>query len=267
MSGPLLEAVGLVKRYPGRRKGEPIVAVDGVDLRVEIGETLGLVGESGSGKSTIARLLVRLEAPTAGTVRLRGQDLGGLRGEALRRRRREIQLVFQDAKGALNPMMRVGEALAEPLRAHELASGDRPGRVVELLETVGLDPGLARRLPGELSGGERQRVGIARALATEPSVLVADEPVSALDVSIRAQIVNLLAELQDRLGLGLVFIVHDLPAVEQIAHRVAILRRGRVIEEGPTPDVFRRPRQPYTAELLAAVPALPRLPGAGPPTP
>ncbi len=254
----LLEIRGLVKHFPvrggpfGARRGT-VRAVDGVDLTVERGAAVALVGESGSGKTTLARCAVRLLAPTAGTVRFAGEDLSALRGAALRHRRRAFQMVFQDPYGSLDPRMRIGRALAEPLAAHGLARpAERAERVRELLATVGLEAGAAERLPHEFSGGQRQRIGIARALATGPDLLVADEPVSALDVSVRAQIVNLLADLRRRLGLTLLLIAHDLALVEHVAERVAVLERGRLVEEGPTAAVFSRPGHPATARLIAA---------------
>jgi peptide/nickel transport system ATP-binding protein/oligopeptide transport system ATP-binding protein len=256
----LIAAEGLVKHFAlrpgllGSRRGR-VRALEGVDLAVEPGECLAVVGESGSGKSTLARLLVRLLEPTAGRVLFRGQDLATLGGEPLRRLRRRFQIVFQDPYGSLNPRMRIGRALAEPLAAHGLAPrGERSDRVAELLERVGLPRDAARRFPHEFSGGQRQRIAIARALATGPELIVADEPVSALDVSVRAQIVNLLAELQAGLGLGLIFIAHDLAVVEQIADRVAVLYLGRVVEQAERHRLFAAPQHPYTAGLLAAVP-------------
>jgi peptide/nickel transport system ATP-binding protein len=229
-------------------------ALDGVDLEVRRGETFALVGESGSGKTTLGRCLVRLLDPDAGQILFDGEDLLGLSGRRLRRRRRRFQMVFQDPWGSLDPRMRVGAIVEEPLAVHGLADGRRAERVAELLASVGLGEDAARRFPHQFSGGQRQRIGIARALATEPDLLVADEPVSALDVSVQAQIVNLLVRLQQDLGLTLIFIAHDLAVVEQIADRVAVMYLGRIVESGPRETLFAHPRHPYTMSLLAAVP-------------
>ncbi|MCP3963819.1 MAG: ABC transporter ATP-binding protein [bacterium] len=254
----LLEARGLRKSFSWRGQwgGERrLWAVDGVDLEVGRGECLALVGESGSGKTTLGRCLLRLLEPDAGTVRFAGTDLLALSDRDLRRRRTELQMVFQDSAGALDPRLRVGAQIAEPIRIHRLAPGaDVEPRVAALLETVGLARSLAERYPHQLSGGQRQRVGIARALATEPRLLILDEPVSALDVSVRAQLLGLLQELRSRLQLTMIFIAHDLAMVEQIADRVAVMYLGRLIEMGPSREVFAAPRHPYTASLLAAVP-------------
>jgi oligopeptide/dipeptide ABC transporter ATP-binding protein len=256
----LLEVRGLHKHYPvgrGLLRGRHGVlrAVDGVDLAVAPGECFALVGESGSGKTTLGRCAVRLVEPTAGAVLFDGEDLLALTPGELRRRRRRFQMVFQDPFGSLNPRLRIGRALAEPLAVHGLGDrAERRRRVAELLDLVGLPADAGRRLPHEFSGGQRQRIGIARALATGPDLVVADEPVSALDVSVRAQVVNLLARLQERLRLTLLFIAHDLALVEHLADRVAVLYRGRVVEEGPRDAVFSRPLHPYTVSLLAAVP-------------
>ena len=264
MSAPLLEASGLSKRFPVRRplldrlRGRPAAvlrAVDGVSLQVSRGETLGIVGESGCGKSTLARCLVRLHEPDAGAIRLDGQDVLALSGVARRAYNRRVQMVFQDPQGSLNPRMTVGEALAEALRVHRVVEGPAiPERVQALLDLVHLPGDAAGRYPHEFSGGQRQRIGIARARAVEPAVIIADEPVSALDVSVQAQIVNLLLELQGRLGLALLFITHDLRLVRHVAHRVAVMYLGRVVETGPTEALFRAPLHPYTAGLIAAVP-------------
>jgi oligopeptide/dipeptide ABC transporter ATP-binding protein len=256
----LLEARGLVKHYrlpgPGRspEAGE-VRALDGVDLELSRGECLAVVGESGSGKTTLARCLLRLIEPTAGSVRFDGEELTALSPRALRRRRRRFQIVFQDPDGSLDPRYTVARTLAEPLAVHRLGGrAGRSARVAELLDTVGLPPETAARYPHELSGGQRQRVGIARALATGPELLVADEPVSALDVSVRGQVLNLLARLQDELGLALLLIAHDLALVEQVAQRVAVMYLGRVVESAPAAALFAAPRHPYTAMLLASVP-------------
>jgi oligopeptide/dipeptide ABC transporter ATP-binding protein len=250
----------LVKHFPvrrgllGRRRGV-LRAVDGVDLAVARGECFALVGESGSGKTTVGRCLVRLIEPDAGSVTFDGEDLLALAGGELRRRRRRFQMVFQDPDGSLNPRRTVGQTVVEPLAVHRI--GDRAARrrrVDELLDLVGLPADAVRRYPHELSGGQRQRVGIARALATGPELVVADEPVSALDVSVRAQVINLLASLQQRFELAMVFIAHDLALVEHIADRVAVMVLGRIVEEGPREAVFARPLHPYTVALLAAVP-------------
>jgi oligopeptide transport system ATP-binding protein len=275
----LLEARGLVKRFAVRRgllqrAVGAVHAVDGVDLDVMAGECLALVGESGSGKTTLGRLVTRLEEPDAGTLRFAGEDLLALSGAALRRRRRDLQVVFQDPWGSLNPRLTVGAAVGEPIAVHKLLPRrERPDRVAELLTLVGLSPDHASRYPHQLSGGQRQRVGIARAIATGPRLLVADEPVSALDVSVRAQIVNLLADLQRRLGLTMLFIGHDLALVEQLADRVAVMYLGRIVELAPTASLYASPRHPYTVSLLEAVPMAepgrrPRAPLAGdPPSP
>jgi oligopeptide transport system ATP-binding protein len=259
----LVEARGLRKRFTPQggwfaRRLVELSAVDGVDLDVHAKEIVGLVGESGSGKSTLGRLLVRLLEPDAGSVRFDGKDLLAMPPRELRRLRRDFQIVFQDPHGALNPRMRVGSLVEEPLAIHRLGDSRaaRRRRVAELLELVGLDPRVAERWPHEFSGGQRQRIGIARAIATSPRFLVADEPVSALDPSVQAQIVNLLGDLQDRLGLAMLVIAHDLRLVEHLSDRVAVMYLGRIVEEGPTRELFREPLHPYTRALLASTPSL-----------
>lgn len=253
----LFAATSLEKRY--RRVGwggqGEFAAVDGVSFRIGRGETLGLVGESGSGKTTTGRIVARLEEPTRGGMLLEGEDWLALSGAALRRRRRDIQVVFQDPQTSLNPRMRVGSQVAEPLRIQGLAGRrEISTRIADLLADVGLTAAAADRFPSELSGGQRQRVAIARALATNPKLLVCDEPVSALDVSIAAQIVNLFLDLRDRQGLSYLFISHDLAVVERMADRIAVLYLGRIVEEGPASEVAARPLHPYTVALLSAVP-------------
>ncbi len=232
-----------------------IRAVDGVTLSVDRGETVALVGESGSGKTTLGRCVLRLVEPTAGAIALDGIDLLGLDARALRGVRRRMQIVFQDPAGSLNPRMRVGAAVREPLEVHRIARGaDAQRRVADLFNEVGLDPDLTDRYPHELSGGQKQRVGIARALAVEPEFLVLDEPVSALDVSVQAQVLNLLQSLKDRHGLTYLFISHDLAVVRHVADRVAVMYLGRVVETAAAESLFDRPRHPYTRALLSAVP-------------
>jgi oligopeptide/dipeptide ABC transporter ATP-binding protein len=258
----LLRVEELRKSYPARRGASPagdgrVPALDGVSFSIAPGETLALVGESGSGKTTIGRLLLRFEQPDSGRVFFEGEDWLALDGPSLRRRRRDIQIVFQDPQTSLNPRMRVGDQIAEPLRVQKLAARrDLSARVSLLLESVGLPAEAGERFPSDFSGGQRQRVAIARALATGPKLLVCDEPVSALDVSVAAQIINLLLELQESTGLSLLFISHDLAVVERLADRVLVLYRGRVVEEGPTAATVRRPLHPYTAALLSAAPDL-----------
>jgi peptide/nickel transport system ATP-binding protein len=249
----LLEAVGLRKEF-GRGR-ERFAAVDGVSLTVAAGETLGVVGESGSGKTTLGRMLVRLLDPTAGAVRYRGRDIAALRERQLRPLRRELQMVFQDPVSSLNPRRSIGESIADPLRAEgRLTEREITTRVGDLLERVGLDPAWYHRYPHEFSGGQRQRVGIARALAPQPRLIVCDEPVSALDVTTQAQVVALLGELKREFGVALVFVAHDLAVVRQVSDRVAVMRSGRVVEEGTAEDVYGNPQDPYTKGLLAAVP-------------
>ncbi|WP_323181173.1 ABC transporter ATP-binding protein [Streptomyces sp. NBC_00154] len=252
---PLLEAIDLRREF-GRGRSR-VTAVDGVSLTVHPGETLGIVGESGSGKTTLGRMLVRLLDPTAGRLHYRGTEIGSLSDKALRPHRRELQMVFQDPVASLNPRRSIGESVADPLRAAGALDDARVrARVQELLERVGLDPDRYDRYPHEFSGGQRQRVGIARALAADPKLIVCDEPVSALDVTTQAQVTALLAELQRELGLGLVFIAHDLAVVRQVSDRVAVMRQGRIVEQGSVDEVYGAPQDPYTKQLLAAVPAL-----------
>jgi oligopeptide/dipeptide ABC transporter ATP-binding protein len=252
---PLLAAREVSKDYPGRAGARPVRAVDTVSLVVQRGETLGLVGESGCGKSTLGRLLLGLEAPTSGTVHFEGHPVEARNPRALRPLRRRMQVVFQDPYSALNPRMTVGDAIAEGLVIHRLcARREMARRVAELMTEVGLNPADAGRYPHEFSGGQRQRIGIARALAVDPDLLICDEPVSALDVSVQAQVLNLLADLQQTRGLAMLFIAHDLAVVRQLAHRVAVMYLGRIVEVGPADQVIGRPAHPYTRALLSAVP-------------
>jgi len=256
----LLEVRGLTKHFPVRsgvlrRVVGHVQAVDGVDLQVDRGETLGLVGESGSGKSTTARLVLRLVEPTAGEVVFDGTDLTTLDRAAMGELRRRIQMVFQDPYASLSPRLTVAQIVGEPLSVHGRARGAaRDERVVELLEQVGLDAAALDRYPHEFSGGQRQRIAVARALALEPDLVVCDEPVSALDVSIQSQVVNLLADLQERLGLAYLFISHDLSVVRHVSDRIAVMYLGRVVEEGPAAAVHDQPAHPYTQALLSAIP-------------
>jgi len=257
---------GLIKTFPversmleriQRKPRRAVRALNGVTLQVERGETLGIVGESGCGKSTLARCLVRLHEPDEGTIRYGDDDVRTLKGEALRGYHRKVQMIFQDPYGSLNPRMTVGAILNEALAVHRMRpSAQIPARIAELLELVGLPLDAAERMPHEFSGGQRQRIGIARALALEPETLVADELVSALDVSVQAQVINLLLELQERLHLTVLFVAHDLRLVRHISHRVAVMYLGRVVEVGETEALFRDPRHPYTRALLSAAPSL-----------
>jgi peptide/nickel transport system ATP-binding protein len=258
---PLLEVTDLVKHFPVKRgllidrEVDVVRAVDGVSFDVAQGETLGLVGESGSGKSTLCRAVLQLLKPTSGSVRFEGKEIGGLSRRAMRPLRPEMQMIFQDPYASLNPRKRVGQIVGAPLKLQGVASGaELRRRVQELLERVGLAPEHYERYPHEFSGGQRQRVGIARALALNPKLIVADEPVSALDVSIRAQIVNLLADLQDELGLTYVFVAHDIGVVRHVSDRIAVMHEGKIVEQGPADRVCEKPSDPYTRTLLAAVP-------------
>ncbi|MFJ4710826.1 ABC transporter ATP-binding protein [Streptomyces sp. NPDC088785] len=259
---PLLEVRGLVKHYPltqgivFRKQVGAVKAVDGVDFDLGQGETLGIVGESGCGKSTVAKMLVNLEKPTAGVIKYKGEDITKLSGRALKAVRRNIQMVFQDPYTSLNPRMTVGDIIGEPYEIHpEVApKGDRRRKVQDLLDVVGLNPEYIHRYPHQFSGGQRQRIGIARGLALRPEIIVADEPVSALDVSVQAQVVNLLDRLQNEFDLSYVFIAHDLSIVRHISDRVGVMYLGRVVEIGSDSQIYDHPTHPYTQALLSAVP-------------
>ena len=256
----LLEVENLVKQFAADRNlfGRPtafVKAVDGVSFRVDAGETLALVGESGCGKSTVSRLALRLIEPDAGRIRFEGRNLLALDANELRAFRRQAQIIFQDPYASLNPRMTVGQILSEPLALHNLVpQAARRARVEEILTLVGLEPRFARRYPHEFSGGQRQRIAIARALAVEPKLIICDEPVSALDVSIRSQILNLLRDLQQRLGLSYIFVSHDLAVVKHIADRVAVMNLGSIVETAETQALFAAPRHPYSRALLSAIP-------------
>jgi oligopeptide transport system ATP-binding protein len=259
-AGALLEVTDLEKHFPVKgglfgREADRVRAVDGVSFAVARGETLGLVGESGSGKSTLCRAVLQLTRPTSGSVRFEGREIAGLSRREMRPLRRQMQMVFQDPYASLNPRKRIGQIVGDPLKLQGVASGAELRRQVrELLDRVGLSAEHFDRFPHEFSGGQRQRVGIARALALQPQLIFADEPVSALDVSIRAQIVNLLDDLQDKLGLTYVFVAHDIGVVRHVADRIAVMHGGRIVEEGSADRVCEQPRDPYTKALLAAVP-------------
>jgi len=262
MSEPILRVEGLVKHFPltqgivFKKQIGAVQAVDDVSFDLFPGETVGLVGESGCGKSTIAKLLLRLEEPTAGSAYFKGQDIFKLSKRALRSLRRNIQIVFQDPYASLNPRMTVGDIVAEPWEIHAgvVPKGNRRAKVQELLEVVGLNPDHANRYPHQFSGGQRQRVGIARGLALNPEIIICDEPVSALDVSVQAQVMNLLEQLQNEFELSYIFIAHDLSVVRHISDRVAVMYLGKIVEIGDHADIYERPTHPYTQALLSAVP-------------
>jgi oligopeptide transport system ATP-binding protein len=257
----LIEATDVVKHFPVKRgllvdrEVDRVRAVDGVSITVNRGETVGLVGESGSGKSTFCRTLLQLTKPTSGSIRFEGEEIAGLSRRRMRPLRREMQMIFQDPQASLNPRKRVGQIVGDQLKIQGVAKGaELRGRVQALLERVGLAAEHYNRFPHEFSGGQRQRIGIARALALNPKLIVADEPVSALDVSIQAQIVNLLDDLQDELGLAYLFVAHDIGVVRHISDRIAVMHDGKIVEQGPADQVCERPSHPYTQKLLAAVP-------------
>jgi oligopeptide transport system ATP-binding protein len=261
MTPPFLELKDVRTHFPVergllfRRRLATIKAVDGVNLTVRQGEILGLVGESGCGKSTLGRTILQLIPPTSGAVLLQGRNLAELKGPALRQARADFQMIFQDPYASLNPRMTVYDTLSEALSSHRaIDSSEMPGRVADLMRKVGLSPRYIRKYPHEFSGGQRQRIAVARALAVEPKLIVADEPVSALDVSIQAQIINLLARLSREMGLTLIFIAHDLSVVKHISDRIAVMYLGRIVESGEPVAVFARPLHPYTAALISAVP-------------
>ena len=263
MAEPLLQVRDLVKHFPltqgivFKKVIGHVQAVDGVSFDLNRGETLGLVGESGCGKSTLAKLLMRLEEPTSGQAFFKGEDIFAMDAKRLRQLRRDIQIVLQDPYSSLNPRMTVGDIVGEPFEIHKdvAPKGSRRQKVQELLEVVGLDPDHLSRYPHQFSGGQRQRIGIARGLALRPEIIVCDEPVSALDVSVQAQVVNLLESLQDEFGLAYLFIAHDLSVVRHISDRVAVMYLGRIVEEGDQAEVYERSCHPYTQALLSAVPS------------
>jgi oligopeptide transport system ATP-binding protein len=257
----LLEVTDLVKHFPIKsgivvdREVGRVRAVDGVSLTIAEGETLGLVGESGCGKSTLSRTILQLTKPTSGSVRFAGEELVGKSRRQLRPARRQMQMIFQDPYASLNPRKRIGQIIGEPMELHGLASGrDVGARVSDLLDRVGLRPEYANRFPHEFSGGQRQRIGIARALALRPKLIIADEPVSALDVSVQAQIINLLKDLQDEFGLSYLFVAHDLGVVRHVSDRVAVMYLGRIVESAGAADLYEHPLHPYSNALLSAVP-------------
>jgi oligopeptide transport system ATP-binding protein len=258
---PLLEVTDLVKHFPVKRGAlidrevDQVRAVDGIGFKVERGETLGLVGESGSGKSTACRAVLQLIKPTSGSVKFEGREIVGSGRRQMRPLRREMQMIFQDPYASLNPRKRVGQIVGEPLKLQKVASGsDLRRQVQELLERVGLSPEHYNRFPHEFSGGQRQRIGIARALALKPKLVICDEPVSALDVSIQAQIVNLLDDLQDEFGLAYLFVAHDIGVVRHISDRIAVMNEGKIVEQGTADQVCENPQHDYTKKLLSAVP-------------
>ncbi len=260
MSGELLEIRNLKKYFPirvgllSKHLGD-VKAVDGVSLAINEGETLGLVGESGCGKTTLGKVVVRLEEPTGGQVLFRGRDVFSFKGEELRRYRREVQMIFQDPQASLDPRMTIGESIGEALLIHGVEDeGERLRRVEELLIEVGLEAMHSSRYPHEFSGGQKQRIGIARALALKPSLIVADEPVSALDISIQAQILNLLKELQEQYRLSYLFIAHNMSVIRYVSDRVAVMKAGRIVEEATVEEIFEAPQHEYSKSLLAAVP-------------
>ena len=261
----ILEAVNVVKHFGGNwfSRAPVVQAVDGVSLQVCRGETFAIVGESGCGKSTLARVLMRLLPPTSGAVRFDGRDVSTISGSALRTLRKDMQFIFQDPFSSLNPRMSVGKLVGEPLEVHavELSAQQRRDRVADLLRKVGLRAEYAGRYPHEFSGGQRQRIGIARALASGPKLIIGDEPVSALDVSVQAQVINLLGDLSRDMGLTLVIIAHDLGVIRHMSDRVAVMYLGRIVESGPTEQVYATPRHPYTQALLASIPTMGGKPG------
>jgi len=253
MSAATLEVRDLVQHFPMREHGAVVHAVDGVTFDIAPGEVLGLVGESGSGKSTVANCVLRMIEPTGGTILLKGEDITHLKRRAMRPLRRDVHMVFQDPYSSLNPRMTVGRIVGEPLRLHGLARGkELDARVADLFDKVGLRPELRDRYPHELSGGQRQRVGLARALSVKPSLLIADEPVSALDVSVQAAVLNLLRDIQEEMGFACLFITHDLSTVEYFCDRVAVMYLGKIVELGTREEIFTDPRHPYTQALLSA---------------